>query len=66
MQSGKSMRPFRKWCEDNGFGYTTGYKKINSGEVKAVKVGKLTYITDEEDARWVQSLPAYKAKNAEG
>ncbi len=66
MQSGKGMRSFRKWCDDNDFGYTTGYKKINSGEVKAVKVGKLTYITDEEDARWRQSLPAYKAKNAEG
>ncbi len=57
----QGMRRFRQWCEDNGFGYTTGYKKINSGEIQAIKVGNLTYITDEADACWKANLPTYKA-----
>ncbi len=57
------MRRFRKWCDDNHFGPTTGYKKLKSGEIKALKVGKLTYITDEEDVRWKKNLPAYNAQN---
>ena len=61
----KGMRRFKKWCEDNGFGYTNGYKIINSGAIKAMKVGALTYITDEEDARWKANLPAFKPKNME-
>lgn len=63
MQTG--MKRFRKWCEDNGFGYTTGYKIINSGAIKAIKVGALTYITDEEDTRWKASLPSFEPENVE-
>lgn len=54
--------PFREWCKNNGFGLTTGYKLLNSGEVKAVKVGKLTFVTQEENKRWASQLPAYKTK----
>lgn len=56
--------PFREWCRNNGFGVTTGYKILNSGQIAAVKIGKLTFIrrTDAED--WAKKLPQYKAPNA--
>lgn len=51
------MRRFRQWCDDNGFGYTTGYKFLKDKKVEAVKVGKLTYITDDAHQKWLESLP---------
>jgi len=55
--------PFRNWCKTNGFGITTGYKILNSKDISAVKVGKLTFIHRDEAARWAKSLPAYKTPN---
>jgi len=52
--------PLRTWCKLNGVGLTTAYKFLNSGELKAVKVGKKTFIRREEAARWAGSLPVYK------
>lgn len=43
----------------NGFGLTTGYKILNKKEIKAVKVGKLTFIPREESAKWAKNLPSY-------
>ena len=51
--------PFRDWCKNNGFGLTTGYKILNSGEIKAVKIGKLTFIRRQDSERWAKSLPEY-------
>lgn len=58
--SSNGMRRLKQWAHDNGFGLTTAYKKINSGEIRARKVGRLTYVTDEADAEWKASLPDYK------
>ncbi len=60
------MKPFRTWCEDNGFGATTGYKMAKEKKVFPVKVGKLTMITPEEDERFRKSLPAYQPAHAAG
>ncbi len=57
--------PFQKWCKNNGFGVTTGYKLANAGKIKIVKLGKLSMITSEESRRFANSLPAYKSENAE-
>lgn len=54
------MKRFKDWCRDNGVGVTTGYKMLNEGKIEAVKVGKLTYITDEAHQKWLKSLPKYK------
>ncbi len=54
------ITPFREWCKKRNFGPTYGYKLLNSGAIKAVKIGRLTYITDEEDQRWLDSLPKYE------
>ena len=59
MQS--ELIPFREWCRRNSIGLTTGYKLLNSGELEAVKVGKLTFIHRNESERWANSLPAYQS-----
>lgn len=53
------MKRFRNWCRDNHIGITTGYKILKEGRIEAVKVGKLTFITDEADQKWRESLPKY-------
>lgn len=57
---GPHLIPLRTWCKLNGIGLTTAYKFLNSGELKAVKAGKKTFIHRDEAARWVGSLPLYK------
>lgn len=59
----QDLIPFREWCRLNNIGITTGYKLLNSQELHAVKVGKLTFIHRDESNRWAKSLPAYKAEN---
>jgi len=54
------MTPIKKWCADNHIGLTTAYKFLNIGLIEAVKVGNRTFITDEADRKFKQSLPKYK------
>ena len=42
------------------------YDAINSGALKAKKLGKRTLILDEDYQTWLRSLPAYEATNAGG
>ncbi len=53
------MTPIKKWAEKRGLGITKTYALLKEGTLKAVKLGKKTYITDEEDNRFIASLPAY-------
>ena len=57
------MIPFKKWCQDKNIGMTYGYELLKKDKLHAIKLGRKTYITDEEDARFVQSLPAYESEN---
>ncbi|MCB2082233.1 MAG: helix-turn-helix domain-containing protein [Hyphomicrobiales bacterium] len=54
-----NLIPFKDWCDSHHIGRTTGYKILNSGEIKAIKIGNKTYISREEDERYINSLPAY-------
>lgn len=56
----QGMKPFTKWCRDNGFGVTTGYKLAKEKKIFPVKIGKLTMITPEEDERFRKSLQPYQ------
>lgn len=53
------MTPLRKWCEKRQIGITTAYQLLKDGKLKAVKLGRRTYITDTEDQRFIDSLPSY-------
>ena len=59
------LTPFREWCRSNGIGLTNGYRLANSGQIKIVKLGKLSMVTRAEAERFANSLPAYKAETAE-
>lgn len=58
------MIPLRKWCEKRDVGVTKAYALLKEKKLNAVKLGNRTYITDEEDQRFISSLPAYEAQSA--
>lgn len=60
-----TMRPLLDRLKQNRVGTTSAYKKINSGELRVVKLGRRTYVRDEDWAAFLASLPVYspKAKN---
>lgn len=47
-----------------GPGVTRTYELINSGEIKAVKFGARTFITDASARAWAARLPAIEPKVA--
>ena len=55
--------PFKEWCLKNGISLTTGYRLLNSGKLKAHKLGKLTFIKSEDDKAFMDSLEEYKPKD---
>lgn len=46
--------------EKLGIGITRLYQLINSGDLEAIKFGKLTRIKDSTIQEFVESLPTYK------
>ncbi len=48
-----------------GIGNTKFYQLLASGEVAACKIGRRTFCRRSELERYLASLPAYKAENAE-
>jgi excisionase family DNA binding protein len=56
-----NLRLFSKFefCNRYNVGHTKFYKLLNSGQLKAVKVGSKTLIEEEEAERWMASLPPY-------
>jgi excisionase family DNA binding protein len=52
------------FCQRYGVSRSTAYRLLSTGELKAVKVGRLTRIRDEDAARWVANLAAYGSSAA--
>ena len=52
----KRLKRFRRFCEDHGISYATGYRYIKKGLLKARKMGGATVIYREDelafDAQW--------------
>ena len=48
-----------------GLGRTKLYKIINSGEIKARKIGRRTIILKDDLEAFLAGLPSYSAENAE-
>jgi hypothetical protein len=58
------MTPIREWCKKRKVGTTTAYQLLKDKKLRAVKLGNRTFITDEEDERFIKSLPAYEPQYA--
>lgn len=58
------MTPIKEWCQKRKIGTTFAYDLLKQQKLRAVKLGRKTYITDEEDQRFISALPAYKAERA--
>lgn len=57
------MRPLLDRLRENRIGVTSGYKHINDGKLKVIKIGKRTYVTDEAWAEFIRGLPAYTPRS---
>ena len=53
----------KQFGEVFGPGVTKTYSLLKSGDLKGVKIGRLTYIPRAEAERWHNSLPAYTPQN---
>lgn len=51
-----------QFCEAVNCGRTRAYQLINSGNVPALKNGKLTLIRRADMEKWIASLNPYKAE----
>ncbi|MCB1681558.1 MAG: helix-turn-helix domain-containing protein [Alphaproteobacteria bacterium] len=49
-----------------GLGRTKIYQLINSGELKARKIGKRTFVLKGDLDAFLKNLPPYVSQNAEG
>lgn len=58
------MTPLKNWCLKNGISLTTAYRLINKNQLKIHKCGKLSFVLDEADKAFKESLPEYKPQSA--
>lgn len=58
------MIPLKEWCKKRHIGLTTAYSLLKAGQLKAVKLGRLTYITDEADDDFIKNLKPYSKEIA--
>ena len=56
MKSRGRLKKFRKFLSYNDIGVTKGYDLVKKGRIRTVKIDGGTYITDEEEDRFVASL----------
>jgi len=53
-------------CAATGIGRTKLYQTINSGELKARKLGKRTLILKSDMEQWLSNLEDYKSSSHKG
>ena len=52
------------FCKKENIGHTKFYEEVNSGRLKAKKVGRRTIILPAERRRWRNNLPDYEPKDS--
>jgi hypothetical protein len=55
-------KSFRAWYESYDLSRTLAINEINSGRMRAIRVGRKLLITNEAEAEWLASLPPARAK----
>ena len=51
------------FCKKENIGHTKFYEEVNSGRLKAKKIGSKTVVLPEERRRWRANLPDYVPAN---
>ncbi|OUC14996.1 MAG: hypothetical protein B0A82_09245 [Alkalinema sp. CACIAM 70d] len=59
-KSNKRLLSIDDFIKEYGPSRTIAYGLIGSGELKAVKLGKRTYITRDAAEDWIKTLPQYQ------
>ena len=59
---GKNLLTIPEFCRDHGVSRSFAYKLLRNGDLKAVKVGRLTRIRAEDAADWAHQLAPYKPR----
>lgn len=47
-----------------GIGKTRTYEEINSGRLRAIKIGRRTFVTVEDAEAWLKACPAFVSKKS--
>jgi hypothetical protein len=50
--------PFRSWCALHGISPATAYRLASAGDLKLVKLGRLTFIRREDSEQFFARLPS--------
>ncbi len=58
-----AMRPLLDRLRESRIGITSGYKHINAGALRVIKIGKRSYVTDEAWADFIRNLPSYTPRS---
>jgi hypothetical protein len=58
-----AMRPLIERLRGAGIGITSGYKHINAGALRVIKIGRRSYVTDEAWADFIRNLPSYTPRS---
>jgi hypothetical protein len=59
VDSPRRSKSVKEFAATHGIGMTNAYKLLALGQLKAVKIGKLTRILPEDEAVWVASLAPF-------
>lgn len=58
----KELLTIGDFCEATSLGRTHVYELLKRGEVKAIKIGRRTFIRREDVQKWISSLTSYPIK----
>ena len=55
----KELLTIKDFCEATNLGRTHVYHLLKRGEIKAIKIGRRTFIRREDIQTWISGLAAY-------
>jgi hypothetical protein len=54
----KRLTSRRDFCAEYGIGFTTFHKLLNQGQLRAVKIGRRTFVEAGDAESFISTLPA--------
>ncbi|HEX2528684.1 MAG TPA: hypothetical protein VHL31_20615 [Geminicoccus sp.] len=50
------LKSRKQFCDDNAIRFTTFHKEVNTGRLKILKIGRKTVVSEEDEARWRETI----------